>query len=350
MTAGYKPAEILVEHYGRMARSRITASERVLFKQAKHEVALLGSGFIQEISDAIGVGVAGVVDFFRDSRVVKFFSKIGWSFKSLLEMLKDGLKAVKDLAIALKEFAEQSEAGKFLKRQLDAPTLRAIDEWLKQHPKTRRMSGYVLGAAVLYMWFVAPFVGNPNFDFDMSEVFDALAGNYSLTDMFSGASGAALLLSFLAGVGLSLSFPWPGTVSIHFIGSVMFTLAKKLNKRFKESHGATASEEESGWIGVDFDGTLARYDGDPQSLGEPLLPMLCLVKLMLDAGIDVRIFTARVASVNEDREEQRAAIQEWTMKYLGVKLPVTAEKDQHMKNLYDDRATRVIFNTGIVFG
>ena len=56
-------------------------------------------------------------------------------------------------------------------------------------------------------------------------------------------------------------------------------------------------EYEGGWIGVDLDGTLARYDGwkGPEHIGEPLMPMVERVKAWLAEGREVRIMTARVS-------------------------------------------------------
>lgn len=114
-----------------------------------------------------------------------------------------------------------------------------------------------------------------------------------------------------------------------------------------------------GWIGVDFDGTLARYDGwQGTKLGEPIRPMLDRVKKWLADGQEVRIMTARVSSRNEtnrlkngesmwEAEAHREAIQDWTFKYLGHRLEVTAEKDFEMIELWDDRAVQVEKNTGV---
>ena len=41
----------------------------------------------------------------------------------------------------------------------------------------------------------------------------------------------------------------------------------------------------------------------------------------------------------------KKAIEDWCIKYIGQKLPVTNEEDQHMVKLYDDRAEKVEKNT-----
>lgn len=108
----------------------------------------------------------------------------------------------------------------------------------------------------------------------------------------------------------------------------------------------------SGWIGVDLDGTLAKYEGwrGADKIGQPIAAMVERVKLWREQGIEVRIVTARVCS-NQAPHTRRIALQAieaWCERHLGEKLPVTAEKDFAMLVLYDDRVVRVEPNTGML--
>lgn len=99
----------------------------------------------------------------------------------------------------------------------------------------------------------------------------------------------------------------------------------------------------SGWIGVDLDGTLARYEGWKGDLiGEPIPAMQARVKRWLAAGKEVRIFTARA----QNHPDQIPLIEAWCREHLGQVLPVTATKDYAMVELWDDRAVQVIPNVG----
>lgn len=109
----------------------------------------------------------------------------------------------------------------------------------------------------------------------------------------------------------------------------------------------------SGWIGVDLDGTLARYDGwNNGNIGEPIPLMIGRVRQWLSEGIKVKIFTARVGvTIDENyKNEMIKKIQDWTEKHLGERLEVTATKDFAMIELWDDRAVQVIPNTGVRVG
>jgi hypothetical protein len=99
--------------------------------------------------------------------------------------------------------------------------------------------------------------------------------------------------------------------------------------------------EGDGWIGIDFDGTLARYDryrGEAH-FGEPIEPMVRRVRAWLRDGRDVRLFTARRAS---------PGLRRWSAENLGRVLPVTATKDHELVALIDDRAVGAERNTGAV--
>ena len=103
---------------------------------------------------------------------------------------------------------------------------------------------------------------------------------------------------------------------------------------------------------VDFDGTLAVYDGwkGATSLGNPVPKMLQKVKKWIAQGDEVVIFTTRIC-VNdtwtkpEELEPVKKAIEDWCVKYLGVKLEITCEKG-FFNVSYDDKVEHIQRNTG----
>lgn len=121
------------------------------------------------------------------------------------------------------------------------------------------------------------------------------------------------------------------------------------------------------WIGVDLDGTLARFacdwEKDFRNIGEPIPVMVDRVKGWIQEGREVRILTARAdkswrrlpdKTLSHLTEEEYAqaikAIEDWCFKYLGARLPVTNCKDYDMEVLYDDRARQVEKDTGRLIG
>lgn len=99
----------------------------------------------------------------------------------------------------------------------------------------------------------------------------------------------------------------------------------------------------SGWIGVDFDGTLAEYHGYVPGghFGDPIPAMMARVKAWLAEGVEVKIMTARAADPDEARK-----VQDWCERNGLPRLPITDRKDFGMIELWDDRAVSVEANTG----
>ena len=106
-------------------------------------------------------------------------------------------------------------------------------------------------------------------------------------------------------------------------------------------------DRDYGWIGVDLDGTLAKLKRtekfDEVAIGAPIPKMVERVKAWRATGREVRIMTARAASL---KPKVKQAIEEWCEKHLGEKLPITNEKDPYMLELWDDRAIGLEPDTG----
>ncbi len=107
------------------------------------------------------------------------------------------------------------------------------------------------------------------------------------------------------------------------------------------------SGRKPGWVGVDLDGTLARYTRYRDEIGEPIVPMVNRVKKWIDQGKEVRVLTARVEP-RDIQHEQTIRIHEWIKEHIGTPLEVTDRKDHEMIELYDDRVTQVEENTGVL--
>jgi hypothetical protein len=98
------------------------------------------------------------------------------------------------------------------------------------------------------------------------------------------------------------------------------------------------------WVGVDFDGTLAVYDGwqEPGTIGGPVMPMVDRIQKILGEGMTVKIFTARSTKLCH------IAIREFCQYHFGEELEITNQKDRYMIYFFDDRAVRVVKNVGAV--
>ncbi len=132
----------------------------------------------------------------------------------------------------------------------------------------------------------------------------------------------------------------------------MFNPIKKYLQKAREEaskeytirdRGETTSRQDTPWIGVDLDGTLAHYDSNTplDRVGEAVPVMLELVKKMIRNEVRVKIFTARATD-----PEQLPIIRKWLTVNGLPELEITNIKDYYMLRLYDDRCIQVEKNTG----
>jgi hypothetical protein len=130
-----------------------------------------------------------------------------------------------------------------------------------------------------------------------------------------------------------------------------------LVRRFDAAPDASLlkNTKENGWIGVDFDGTLATAPGDLDfdgaEVGDPIWEMVNRVKALIEEGQPVRIFTARVWTDGTPErdviaDKNRKAIEDWCRDFIGQVLPITCEKDHELLSIWDDRARQVSRDTG----
>jgi len=97
-------------------------------------------------------------------------------------------------------------------------------------------------------------------------------------------------------------------------------------------------------IAVDFDKTLAHYNGEGHDFYGPPTGLVEDVKAALAAGHQVKIFTARMSHDNAD--EAREKFGDWSEKHVGRRLDATHEKTSDIDEIWDDKAKEVLPNTG----
>ena len=227
----------ILASYNQELRTVCASDRRRELIEARQAVAFAPATFFSELSDSTGLDLASIVSLFRETKVVRFFKAIGWSFKKLFGLLKTGVQAYRNILDAVADYVASTKVGRWTEKEL-----KGLDEFLKTHPKTRRISGAVVAALLVYLWFLMAYTGDFEWDFDFSDILSALSGNYALSALFAGKEGTKLLLAVIAGTALRASFPWPGPTSIQFMGSVIYTLAKKFGKKLTRKKKSSAQE------------------------------------------------------------------------------------------------------------
>jgi hypothetical protein len=184
--------------------------------------------FLKELKDIIKVKIMDLAKLFMNKLVFKFFAKIKFSMKYLFDLVKKGFKAYKEVIKAIGDYLSKTKVGRWTEDKL-----KDLDAFLAKHPKTKRIAGMAVAGILIYIWLNMTFTGNADYDFDMGDMILALGGGFTLSTLFAGPEGMALLTLFVTGV-IGLSFPWPGPQHLQFIGAIVYGSAKLVGQKLRK--------------------------------------------------------------------------------------------------------------------
>ena len=103
------------------------------------------------------------------------------------------------------------------------------------------------------------------------------------------------------------------------------------------------------WVGFGLDGAAARFDDyfGIDFIGEPISPIIALIKDYLSKGTRVKIFTNRISHDDEEVNRRAAAyIRRWCVEHIGQELEITNKIDLNTICIYDINVKEVVLNTG----
>ena len=131
-----------------------------------------------------------------------------FSVDKVLGNAKKGFKAYqKILNYVPDKIANKLAKTKFGQKKEKA--LVKLDNYLKNHPKLKRVMGIGAAAAVTYAWTKMTFIGDPEYDLDLSAAASAAAlGEVSFADLFSGQMGTKFLILTAIGATTGLTAPY----------------------------------------------------------------------------------------------------------------------------------------------
>lgn len=102
-------------------------------------------------------------------------------------------------------------------------------------------------------------------------------------------------------------------------------------------------------IAVDFDGTLAEYEGWAKQghiIGKPIKPMVDNIKRWLKKGYKVSIFTARLSHSELESAQAIQLISKFLLENGLPILPITCMKMYWFTHFVDDKAYHAELNKG----
>ena len=156
-----------------------------------------------------------------------------FSVDKVLENAKKGFKAYQKIL----NYVPDKIAKKLAKTKLGQKKekgLKKLDDFLQKHPKLKKVMGVAAAAGVTYAWTKMSFIGDPEYDLDLSDaVTAAAAGDFKMADLFSGEMGTKFLVLTAVGATTGLTAPYTkilGSVGTMAAG-VTFGITRAIKKR-----------------------------------------------------------------------------------------------------------------------
>jgi len=106
-----------------------------------------------------------------------------------------------------------------------------LDTFLNKYPVLKKITGVAVAGILLYLWLNMTFIGDLEYDMDISAMFGALRGNFSIETLFLTPEGNMLLVLFLTGFasGGMISFAWLGGSLYNLVLAIVYVLFKRDN-------------------------------------------------------------------------------------------------------------------------
>lgn len=194
---------------------------------------------VDDISNDLKVSKDSVVEAFKQPTAYKFMKSIGFGIKKAGQA---ALKGLQTLNVGMKAtFEEMHKAGAL--KKLESGAMK-VDEALNKYPALKKIGGAAVAGFLIYQWQNMSFSGDLDDDFDVSSIGSALAGNYSVRDVFASPQGLKGLTQLATGIATGVTFPWGKIGPATLTAAALYTgakkagnseLAKKALAKFKEA-------------------------------------------------------------------------------------------------------------------
>lgn len=187
-----------------------------------------GWEFIKNLAKIVGFGLIDIAKIFLNKVVFNIFKFIGFSFTKLFSLMKDAYKTFTNFRDSLAKYL-----SKFPLVTKATELAGWLDGFLSNYPFLKKLAGVGIAGLLLYIWFNAiSFTGDPEFDFNLQDLYNALIGKAGFVDIFGGENGIKMLTFIITNKQFGLSFAWPGSSSVQFIAAILYTLFRAIGKKF----------------------------------------------------------------------------------------------------------------------
>lgn len=189
-----------------------------------------------KLSKDKGILLKDLVKAFANKGIFKLLKGIRFDLSKLLKSIMSAMALINKGLLGI--FRELENTGLIAKLRKG---IVKIDDLLNKYPLLKKVAGVALAGLLLYMWMSMSFVGDVSYDFDTSDILDALSGKFDLADLFLSAGGMRDLFVFVVGATTGISFTYLLADKASLLVALAYTalkrsdfaLAKKIAKSVK---------------------------------------------------------------------------------------------------------------------
>lgn len=162
--------------------------------------------FAKDLAKNMKVKLSSIITLLKNSEVFRFFQEFKFDWKRIVDAFNKASKAYSKIVNFLPDLATdlaQLGLGEIGKTQLGSKakeTSIVVNNWIKKHKTVLMVSGAVLAILLIVIWFNMSYIGDPDYDFDFSDVLNALLGKMTLIDFLSSREGIKSIVLLATGV------------------------------------------------------------------------------------------------------------------------------------------------------
>lgn len=181
-----------------------------------------------QIADAVGdvkIGANELIKAFKDRNIFSVLKSFKFSLKKMLSSIHKATGLINGGVIKI--FNELHKTKVFQKIKSGAIK---IDEVLEKYPILKKLTGPIVAGILIYIWLNMAFVGNFDYDMDITSWFSALTGNFSIEELFASPQGMTMLAFLATGMlsGGVLSVSWLGSTAANLSTAITYVALKKI--------------------------------------------------------------------------------------------------------------------------
>jgi hypothetical protein len=185
---------------------------------------------LEKVGRDFKIGIPDLVDAIKQRDVFMLFKAFGFNIRLMFRAVGEFTKAVRGGLLEI--FRAMHRQKIFAKLRSGAIK---IDEVIQKYPKLAKVTGIVVAGLLLFMWVNMTFIGDLDYDFNFSDLVDALRGNFSIADLFLSPEGLMLITLFGTGVVFGLSVPWLGKSLYNLILAIVYTGYARIKGKEKKT-------------------------------------------------------------------------------------------------------------------